>query len=612
MIVAYDLEQFQNFHSCFAVDIDSGDEYYFEISDFQDDSVAYFNWLEKQQGMIGFNNLHYDYPMIEAFIKLYNKGLYGGELARALYKEGQKIIKDKWGFPYWKIRIPQLDLFKIHHFDNMAKITSLKDLQVAMGWHNVQDLPFKFDHHVSNDEREAIKHYNKNDVYSTLKFYRESESEITLRKTLKKKYGINCLNWNDPKIGEQIFLTKLAEKKQIPKRVLKKQRTNRSEIDLSECILPYNIQNKEIQDFVDDLSQRVIEKTKGSINHRIVFEGMPYDFGTGGIHGCKRSKVWKRSENYLIMTSDVSSYYPNLSIQNGFYPEHLGYDFVIVYEDMYDTRVEAKYADPKTEDTIATDKGLKLGLNGVYGKSNDKYSFLYDPKYTMITTINGQIQLSDLSITLQKAGFEAIMINTDGFEFVVHKDRVEEYKAICDKWMEETKLILEHDQYQTLAIRDVNNYVAQTVDGEIKHKGAFEIDKDWHKDPSFKIIPIALQNYFIFGEPVEKTIKEHDDILDFCGRVKSNSGYKIKYHYLDGNEEKTDDLQKTNRVYLSNSGGYLYKSKGDRTYAIYKGQKTTVFNKFRERDDYDINYNWYIKEVRKIIDIIEPKQLSFL
>lgn len=230
----------------------------------------------------------------------------------------------------------------------------------------------------------------------------------------------------------------------------------------------------------------------------------------------------------------------------------------------------------------------------------------------MITTINGQIQLSDLSITLQKAGFEAIMVNTDGFEFVVHKDRVDEYKAICDQWMKETKLILEHDQYQTLAIRDVNNYVAQTVSGKIKHKGAFEIDKDWHKDPSFKIIPIALEQYFIYDKPVAETVKNHNNIFDFCGRVKSNSGYKIKYHYLDGSQEKTDQLQKTNRVYLSNKGGYLYKSKGDRSYAIYKGQKVTIFNQFKEKENYDINYNWYISEVNKIIDILEPKQSTLL
>jgi len=608
MIVVFDLEQFSNFHSCFAIDINSEQEFYFEISDFKDDRVSYQKFLDNCKGMIGFNNLNYDYPLLEKFMQ--HRNLPAHQLCRKLYKEGQKIIDSKWGYPEWKVKIPQLDLFKIWHFDNRAKSTSLKALQVAMNWENVQDLPFKHDHHVGSIEREEIKKYNRNDVLSTFEFYKKSRSVIDLRKTLAKKYRIPCRNWNDPKIGEQIFLSKIAEKKNVPKNQLKQQRTYRDSIDLSKCILDYTVQNEEIQEFVDYVSSKTIKETKGSIDYRVLFEEMPYDFGTGGIHGCRGSGVWKRSTDQILLTSDVSSYYPNLSIQNGYYPKHLGYDFVEVYSDMYNERVKAKYADPPTEESKATNAGLKLGLNGVYGKSNDKYSFLYDPKYTMITTINGQIQLADLSVTLQKAGFEPIMINTDGFEFLVDKDRIDEYKAICEEWMKNTKLDLEHDQYQTLAIRDVNSYVAQTVDGSIKQKGVFEVEKDWHKDPSFKIIPKALEQYFIFNKPIKETIENHTNIFDFCGRVKSNSGYKINYHYLDRDKEGILDLQKTNRVYLSNSGGYLYKSKGDRRSAVYKGEKITVFNQFEDKQEYDINYSWYIKEVQKIIDIIEPKQLS--
>tara|TARA_R100000951_G_scaffold115148_3_gene122318 strand:+ start:1572 stop:1742 length:171 start_codon:yes stop_codon:yes gene_type:complete len=52
--------------------------------------------------------------------------------------------------------------------------------------------------------------------------------------------------------------------------------------------------------------------------------------------------------------------------------------FCEIYEEVYNTRRAAK----KSGDGI-TDAGLKLALNGTYGKSNDKYSYLYDPKFTM-------------------------------------------------------------------------------------------------------------------------------------------------------------------------------------------------------------------------------------
>ena len=36
----------------------------------------------------------------------------------------------------------------------------------------------------------------------------------------------------------------------------------------------------------------------------------------------------------------------------------------------------------------------------------------------------------------------------------------------------------------------------------------------------------------------------------------------------------------------------------------------TVMNRFQKKDNYDINYNYYIREAQKIIDILEPKQLE--
>lgn len=41
--------------------------------------------------------------------------------------------------------------------------------------------------------------------------------------------------------------------------------------------------------------------------------------------------------------------------------------------------------------------GFKLSTNSVYGKSNSEYSFLYDPLYTLKTTLAGQLALCMLS-----------------------------------------------------------------------------------------------------------------------------------------------------------------------------------------------------------------------
>jgi len=64
------------------------------------------------------------------------------------------------------------------------------------------------------------------------------------------------------------------------------------------------------------------------------------------------------------------------------------------------------------------------------------------------------------------------------------------------------------------------------INKKIKSKGFFEINKvvgsepAYHKDNSFRVIPLALQEYFVNNIPVEKTIYNHTNIYDFCGRQK--------------------------------------------------------------------------------------------
>ena len=40
-----------------------------------------------------------------------------------------------------------------------------------------------------------------------------------------------------------------------------------------------------------------------------------------------------------------------------------------------------------------------------------------------------------------------------------------------------------------------------------------------------------------------------------------------------------------------------------------KDQGVTIFNRFEVKQNYNIDYNYYIRETQKVIDIIEPKQL---
>jgi hypothetical protein len=58
---------------------------------------------------------------------------------------------------------------------------------------------------------------------------------------------------------------------------------------------------------------------------------------------------------------------------------------------------------------------LKLALNGAYGKSLSKYSVLYDPKFGITVTVNGQLLMYQLCENLLDVpGLKLLQVNTDG------------------------------------------------------------------------------------------------------------------------------------------------------------------------------------------------------
>ena len=198
----------------------------------------------------------------------------------------------------------------------------------------------------------------------------------------------------------------------------------------------------------------------------------------------------------------------------------------------------------------------------------------------------------------------------------IKRSDVDKALAISDQLMSDTGLSYEANKYKKMVIRDVNNYSAQYENGEIKHKGAFEINKDLHKDPSMRIVPLALERYFFYNIPIKETIENHKDIFDFCLRLKTNRNSDPFYDFIEDNHVKTIPLSKTTRYFISNNVGAIYtigsntsKRSGKRS-GVNVGFNATIFNKYEHKDNYNINYNFYITECKKIINTIEGNPLD--
>lgn len=527
----YDLECYPNVFTAYIGNASTRKSRGFEISDRVDERqemIAFLRKIKREDAwMVGFNNIGFDYPLLHFILKNQDCAV------KEIYDKGMEIIfapeEDKFKnlIRADKMMLKQLDLYKIHHFDNVARATSLKMIEFNMRSDDIEDLPYAPGSVLTNEQIDNLKVYNKHDMYQTYLFLMESLDQIEFREKLSEQYGKDFMNHNDGKIGKEYFIMKLEEESpgicyKVNKYGRKINQTIRKSINLEECILPYvEFERSEFQAVLDWIKKQTITETKGvfsdilegdlgelakycemtkkskklpekpteeemrqfkkdnpkcwveerelkskkivhylcwniSTNLNCVVDGFRYDFGTGGIHGAVENRVLESTDEVVVKSYDVASYYPNLAIKHRVYPEHLSETFCDIYEDVYEQR--KSYAKGTPENAM-----MKLALNSVYGDSNSRFSPFYDSKYTMTITINGQLSLCMLAEQLVKIeGLEIVMINTDGLEFVVGIENEERAHKVCTEWEELTKLTLEGDAYKKLCIRDVNSYIGIT------------------------------------------------------------------------------------------------------------------------------------------------------
>jgi hypothetical protein len=614
-IYVYDIETLSNCFTYTAMDIDTKQYYTFTIWNDVNELDSLTNHLNSCKGLIGFNNISFDYPVLHYILNNLDdlKTLSAPEIATLIYAKAQEVISNEFSSIKPKyVKIPQLDLFKIWHYDNKARMTSLKKLQIALRYDNVQDMPYKHYEIIKTKEQvKEILDYNINDVESTYQFYLKTKPKIELRRGLYQRYGLTCMNYSDSKIGEELMLKLYCDKTNEEQLFIKKQRTPRESFKFKDCIPSYvNFKTDEFKGVKDYLEKVEVSELKDSFKYSFDYNGFRLDLGTGGIHGCIKAGVYESNDEYVIADIDVSSLYPSLAIVNGLYPEHLGVDFLNVYEnELLKPRLEAK----KRGDKIM-DSGFKLSLNSVYGKSNSEFSWLYDPLYTLKTTLAGQLSLCMLSEILMTSvkDITILQVNTDGLTAIIPITEKRNFYNKCVEWENKTKLKLEYQTYSKMIIRDVNNYMAITPNGKVKYKGAFKIyeevvkEDEYHKSLSQTIVPKAISNFYLHNIPIEETIKNEENIYEFCKTFNTSHGWSCE---TVDNKGVIISQQKTNRYFISTDGVTFRKTKEDKIIEIEAGGNlVTIFNKYCKKNAiscYNINFSYYIAECYKIIHRID-------
>ena len=275
----YDIETYKDLFSFSVVRADGEFKSTFQCSKFKneiDRIYSCLNYLNNNSYyLVGFNSNQFDYPILHEILKKRDRLPKSGiSIANKVFDLAQKQIESFRGegfgntIKYEDQYVKQVDLFKVHHFDNRAKMTSLKMIEFNLRMSNLKDLPYEIESTLTEEMIAEILQYNEHDVEATRLFFIESMSQVQFRLDLTEKYGKSFLNHNDGKIGKDYFQMELENRK-VKLREFKNGRevvkqTKRDKIVIGDCLFDYyDFIRPECNAIKDWFSKQVITETKG-------------------------------------------------------------------------------------------------------------------------------------------------------------------------------------------------------------------------------------------------------------------------------------------------------------------------------------------------------------
>ena len=471
---------------------------------------------------------------------------------------------------------PKINVDKRIKFVNLAKLLKQKDkpLSFYAARFDLQKIYYNDNNFESLDEpeKERFLAFEANVVEC---LYHELMPGIEIRDAIKDRFGIDVSNCSDPQIAEKYFRAKQPYK------------ANKITRDTIRYVAPgyINFASDNLNSLLKELQARSYEvDSQGKLikeadDHKSVkVNGKVYKLGLGGLHSCEKSISVVPGEDEFLCEVDVTSYYPSIIINNSYYPQSYGAEFLSFYKELYLQRKQL-LADG---DTIGADI-YKLIINNCFGKFGSPHSCLYDLKMLIQTTITGQLALLMLIELLGIYNIEVVSANTDAL--VIKGKKVDKKKLdnILDLWKNHNSFVFVQLALKSIHLESVNSYVSFLENGAIKSKGAFT-KPTIHNTASLEICKKAVFQYLNDGIPVIDTIiNQNTKLNNFFGVSYSSNGISMK----------SNPLGQVVRWYYSTDGEQLTCSKTGRK--VCNASSVRVISDIKDSSS-DIDYKRYVNE----------------
>lgn len=515
-LLTFDIECYTNYFLVFFMNIQTGETHEFrQYNDERDHQLfeVYNVLTDPNNTIISFNGNSYDVPLTALFLT--------NTTNLALKKASDDIINNRvmwWEFERkYDIVLPEFDHIDI--IQVAPQTASLKVYGARIGTKKLQELPIHHQTIIMPHQVEVLDKYCHNDNIVTKELYLELEEAIKLRTVMSHEYGIDLRSKSDAQIAEQVIKSEYETK--TGNRLQKTSASKSYKYNAPSFVFFQTEQFKDLLNLcqsVDfDISDKGAVLMPKKLNQVIEVANKGYQMGIGGLHSVDTPASYYADDEYEIIDIDVTSYYPNVILNGGFEPAHIGSLFTEIYKDILNRRVKAKQ-----EKDMVVANSLKITINGLFGKFGSRYSVVYSPDLMFHTTVTGQLCLFMLIEQFAIADIPVISANTDGITVKVSKAMRPHLDSLVKWWELSTNLNMEYTFYKSIHFRDVNNYLAVKDDGA-KGKGIFA-ETSLSKSPANEIIYEAAKAYILEGTDVYYTISECSDIAKFLTLKKVTGG----------------------------------------------------------------------------------------
>lgn len=467
-----------------------------------------------------FNGIKFDAPIIAAAVQ--------GHDPENLKIISTKIIEEKMQ-PWEVYKFAGIEPLQFDHIDWIevapGTMTSLKTYMGRMHYPTLVDMPVHHDTDLTPKQLPMVESYCDNDTGGTAALSQQLQEQLNLRIELGERYGLDLRSKSDAQVAEAIIkkVAGISGKPVAPSYV---EYFTPAFIKTKNTALLALIQRLEEHCFKINYANGAVIAADW-MEEELLLGGGSYKVGIGGLHSTHDVKLYRAStETVLISDFDVASYYPTMILQCGYIPRisgNKGEAFIDTFRDLYDERLQAKRdGNKKVANT------LKIALNGTYGKLGSIYSSFYSPDLMLAVTLTGQLNLLCLIDELTRIkGVEVLSANTDGICVSHPITAREKVLKVFTANSKRTKFEYEETSYKCIAMKDVNNYLAITLDGKVKSKGLYA-ECGLQKNPTMEVCSKAARQFLIDGTKPEVFIKKQKDVRDFVA-VRGVTGGGVQH-----------------------------------------------------------------------------------